>query len=199
MQKALNEAYATAVACFGFNAQLSNEFRLQLVDPTERSPDIRVLYQLPTPKNYRYETNGAYWDIEVVTLDENSPEKYVDDFLLRTKLSSKKSYDRKTIILCFINKKIEGGKIWGEVQKTLSECSHKNDVFLLGSPKPPPDFKYIFARVHPNLDSVNEIDLKEAIQTKYSKSGGTLFMNLPLPNQKTQRDMKPNINPFLDD
>ena len=198
MQKALNEAWVTAIACFGFNAQLHNEFRLQLVSPKEQSPDTRVLYQLPVPKDYKYESNGAYWDIEVVTLDEHSPEKYVDDFLLRTKLASTKSYDHKTIILCFINKKIVGGKVWREVQKELSKIEHKNSVFLLGSPKPPPAFKYVFARVHPSLDSFNEIDLKENIKTKYSKAGGTLFMDLPLAGQRSKRERKPNINPFLD-
>lgn len=199
MQKALNEAWASAIACFGFNILQKNEFRLQLVNPKERSPDIRVLYQLPIPKDYKYESNGAYWDIEVVTLDKNSPEKYVDDFLLRTKLASTKSYDNKTIILCFINKKIEGGKVWREVHMELSKVKHKNNVFLLGSPKPPPEFTYVFARVHPRLDSVIEIDLRNSMIQKYSKAGGTLFTNLPLPGLRPKREMKPKINPFLDD
>lgn len=198
MQKTLDEAWATSIACFGFNQLMNNEFRLRLVDPKEGSPDLKILYQLPIPKNYKYETNGAYWDIEAVTLEENSPEKYVDNFLLRTKLASTRSYDEKTVILCHINKKIEGGKIWREVHKELSKIKHKNNVFLLGSPKPPPEFKFVFARVHPGLDSVIEIDLRESMKTKYKKAGGTLFMNLPLPGQRTSRPMKGQINPFLE-
>lgn len=198
LQKALDEAWAASIACFGFNQLMSNEFRLRLVDPKEGSPDIKVLYQLPVPKNYKYETNAAYWDIEVVTLNNNSPEKYVDDFLLRTKLASTRSYDQKTIVLCYINKTITGGKVWKKVQRELSKVRHKNSVFLLGAPKPPPEYKFLFARVHPSLDSITTFDLQQAMKTRYTKAGGTLFMNLPLPGRRTVRPVKNKINPFIE-
>lgn len=198
IQHALNESLATAIACFGFNKLMGKEFRIQLVDPKERSPDIRVMYETPAPKDSKYDEWANYWDIEVVTLDEHSPEQNVDDFLKRTKFATTKAYDKETIILCYINKDITHGKLWKDINKELAKLAPKNNTFLLGRTHPA-NFTYCLARVHPHLDSLINIDVPEDAKKIYKKPGSTLFINLPLPNQKTTRQARSGINPFLED
>jgi hypothetical protein len=103
MRKAIEESFAVSVMSLGVNQMLDLQLRVQLVDPVERSPDIRAMYELPMPEGSKFEYNMEYWDVEVVMLEEHSSEQ-VDDFLKRTKLASTKSYDKETIILCYINR-----------------------------------------------------------------------------------------------
>jgi hypothetical protein len=197
MSKALNESYATAVACLGFNKLMNKEFRLQLVSPQERSPDIRVSYEVPAPEGSRHDEWLNYWDIEVVTLDEHSSEQDADDFLKRTKFAATKSYDQETIILCYINKDIVHGKLWKHVSAELAKLSPQNSTFLLGRTHPT-EYKYYLARVHPHLDSLIDVNVREDAQKVYKKSGGTLFANFSLPGQRTTREQRAGINPFLE-
>src|SRR3989344_6231741 len=46
-------------------------------------------------------------NLEVVTMNEYSGTDDVIEFLKKTKLSPKKSYDNKTLIVCMVNKKIQ--------------------------------------------------------------------------------------------
>lgn len=197
ISKALNESYAAAVACLGFNKLLGKEFRLQLVSPKEQSPDIRVSFEVAAPADSKYKEFLHYWDIEIVTLDEHSPEQNVDDFLKRTKFAATKSYDKETIILCYINKDIVNGKSWMGISNGLCQLALQNSTFLLGKIHPT-EFRYHLACVHPKLDSPIEIDVKKDAEKPYAKSGGTLFANLPLPGQKTTRKQRAGINPFLE-
>ena len=64
MRDAINESRATAIACFGFNKLLANEFRVQLVSPKERSPDTRVIYEIPAPTDSKYNKWAQYWDMK---------------------------------------------------------------------------------------------------------------------------------------
>lgn len=197
MNKALNESYAAAVACLGFNKLTSKEFRLQLVSPKEQSPDIRVSFEVAAPTDSKYKQFLHYWDVEIVTLDGHSPEQNADDFLKHTKFATTKSYDKETIILCYINKDIVNGKLWKDVSRELAQLTPQNNTFLLGR-NHPSELKYYLARVHPHLDSLIEIDVKKDAEKPYAKSGGTLFANLPLPGQKTTRKQRAGINPFLE-
>lgn len=198
MRDAFNESLATSIACLGFNKLMKAEFRLQLVSPKEQSPDIRVVYEVSAPKGSKYDTQLNYWDIEVVTLDEHSPEQNVDDFLKRTKFAATKAYDKETIILCYINKDIVHGKLWKDVNKELAKLTPKNNTFLLARSHPT-NFTYYLARVHPHFDSLTEIDVSEDMKKAYKKPGGTLFANMPLPNHRTKREQRSGINPFLED
>ncbi|MGH7196382.1 MAG: hypothetical protein ACREGJ_01290 [Candidatus Saccharimonadales bacterium] len=128
MRDAINESRATAIACLGFNKLMDNEFRLQLVDPKQQSPDIRVAYEVPAPEGSKHDEWLNYWDIEIVTLDEHSPEQNVDDFLKRTKFAATKAYDKETIILCYINKDIVHGKLWKDVNKELAKLTPQNNT-----------------------------------------------------------------------
>lgn len=196
--KAINESRAASILCLGINRLQNFELRVQLVNPKEQSPDIRVMYEVATPGNEKFDEKAEYWDIEVVTFEKNSPETQVDDFLKRTKLAAGKSYDNKTIILCLIDKEVTNGKLWKDVHRELVKLRTNNSIFLLGKTRADKAI-YAIARVNPSLDSIIEIDVLEESKKKYRKPGGTLFANLALPNQRTNRKPKSGINPFLDD
>lgn len=199
LAKAINESRAASILCLGINKIQNLELRVQLVnEKNEQSTDIRAMYELPMPESNKFDEKAEYWDIQVVTFEKHSPETQVDDFVKRTKFAAKKGYDRETIILCFIDRNITNGKLWKDVHKELRHLKPKNNTFLLGKTHPTKAI-YAMARVHPYLDSVVEIDVLEEAKKKYRKPGGALFANLALPNQRTSREPRSGINPFLED
>ena len=151
--KILREARAVAIMLLGIEKRQGREYWLQLVDPKEHSPDIRTATHMPETDRWL-----AYQDVEVVTLESHSPED-VDDFLKRTKLSAKKSYDRQTIILCHVDKDIRT-KQWKDISASLAGVEKKNDVYLLGRTDPQA-LKYQLARIHPQLDHIVKFDAME--------------------------------------
>lgn len=199
LRKAISESRAASILCLGINLLHKIELRIQLVDPKkEQSPDVRVMWKTPMPEGSKYREKGQFLDIEVVSFESNSPETQVDDFLKRTKFSVTKSYDPGTIILCFIDRDITNGILWRDVQASLVSLTPRNDTFLIGRTHPS-KMIYQMARVHPQFDSIIKIDVLEEAKKKYVEPEGTLFLNQPLPNQKTNRVLKRGINPFLED
>lgn len=91
----------------------------------------------------------VYQDVEVVTLESHSKED-VDDFLKRTKLSSKKAYQDDTIILCHIDKNTATKK-WSEISAALAGTAKKYDIYPLAR-SDPKEAKYQLARIHPKFD-----------------------------------------------
>lgn len=195
MKKAITESYATSVMALGANQLLDRQLRIQLVDPKERSPDNRLMYEVAMPPGSKHDFNMEYWDVEVVTLEEHSNEQ-VDDFLKRTKLASTKSYDQETIILCYINRDIANGKLWSDVSDELKKLNTPNNIFLIGKIHPTKPI-YQLARVNPTFDSIIEYDVNEEVKKPYDKTGGTLFT--PIPLEKVTRKPRRGINPFLED
>lgn len=195
VHKAIEESFCSSVMALGVNRLLNLQLKVQLVDPKEQSPDIRMMYELPMPESDKFDEKAEYWDVEVVTLGEYSPEQ-VDDFLKKTKLASNKAYDKATIILCYINKNVEKGKLWRDVSAELSKLSSPNNVFLLGRAHPT-EAVYQIARVNPRFDSIIEFSVMEEAKKTYNKPGGTLFTKII--GRKTKRKQRSGINPFLED
>src|SRR3990167_5812505 len=160
-----------------------------------RSPDLRVMYEVPMPESDKFEHKMESWDIEVVTLEGHSSEQ-PDDFIKKTKFKASKSYDAKTAILCYINKDVRNGKLWRDVSTGLQSLSAPNDIFLLGKAYPNKPI-YQIARVNPGFDSVLEFNVMEEAKKKYDKPGCTLFTQIL--GRKTQRKQRSGINPFLED
>jgi hypothetical protein len=195
MRKAIEESFSVSVMALGVNQLLNMQLRVQLVNPQERSPDVRAMYEVPMPESTKYDFKMEYWDVEVVTLEEHSDEE-PDEFIKRTKFAAKKSYDAMTIILCYINKDVKDGKLWRDVSKELQSLKTPNNIFVLDKAHPTKAI-YQVARVNPTFDSILEFDVMEEAKKKYDKSGGTLFTEVL--GRKTEREQKSGINPFLED
>ncbi len=194
-RKAIEESFCSSVMALGVNQLQDLQLRVQLVDPTERSPDTRLMYELPMPESDKFDEKAEYWDVEVVTLGEYSDEQ-PDEFLKRTKLAATKSYDKETVILCYINKNVKGGKLWRDVSSELQLLESPNNVFLLGKAHPT-EAIYQIARVNPTFDSILEFNVMEEAKKKYHKPGGTLFTKVL--GRETNREQRSGINPFLED
>src|SRR3989338_9962447 len=87
------EAFVVAIMLVGMRSILNREFWLQLVGDEFESPDIKTgTFTLPTKTQ---SNDFSIQDVEVVEYNTHSEENLID-FLKRTKLSNKKSYDSLT-------------------------------------------------------------------------------------------------------
>lgn len=156
LRKQINESMSVAIMLIGLNKQHGEDYRLQIVDQSEQTPDVRSMRIVPKDGINILEVH----EIEVVTLEVHSDES-ADDFLKRTKLNSKKSYPSTTTILCHINKNLVGSKSWVEVHEALKDVDTQNDVYVLARIDPI-EQRYQLVKVHPTLEIV-EFDVQEEL------------------------------------
>lgn len=98
--KKVVEAYTVAQMLVGIMAIENHEYWLQVVDDKLGSPDIKTLRKVDS-------TDGKFdsleqIDIEVVEYESHSDHKTIPEFILESKFSNKKSYDKDTVILCYV-------------------------------------------------------------------------------------------------
>ena len=184
--KTIREARIVAIMLLGIEKLYKREYWLRLVDPKESTPDIKTATQVSETDN-----RLAYQDVEVVTLESHSPED-VDDFLKRTKLSAKKNYEERTIILCEINKNTQT-KPWQEISEALAIVDKKYDVYLLGR-NDPVAMKYQLARIYPKLDEIIKFDAMEEAYDTNKKVRDT--MHFILGTQRKEWEEEQNYEPF---
>lgn len=161
--KQMREARSVAIMLLGMIKKQGIFYWIQMVNPKERTPDIRTMRLLKRP-------GKSDWmeleDVEVVTLTEFTDEA-IDVFLKRTKLSAKKVYPAKTTVLCHIDRDIKT-KPWREIHSLLEKVKAKNDTFFLAKVDPERQI-YQLARIHPKLDMLITYDAtKEVVKS----SGG---------------------------
>lgn len=125
--KLAREMFDAAVALLGaYELDSSNKYFMQ-ANAQSSSPDVmsaKQAEQLNEP--ILLELN----QIEIVTMNEYSDTDDVVEFLKRTKLSSKKSYSEKTLIVLVINKKIQINR--REIADSLEKINPKPTIYILG-------------------------------------------------------------------
>lgn len=153
--KQMREARSVALMLFGIIKIQKKPYWMQLVDPKERTPDIRTMRLV----NRLGKSDWCeYQDVEVVTLT-NFTKEASDEFIKRTKLATKKAYPRTTTILCHIDRNIKT-KSWATIHSSLKTSKPRNDVLLLGRTDPTKQI-YQLARVHPRLDMLTIYNVLE--------------------------------------
>lgn len=164
------EAFVTAISLIGIIKMIGREYWMQIVDDSERSPDVRTgCYDRKTKDN-----DFSWQDVEVVTYDSNSSEGLVD-FLLRTKLSSDKAYDELTTILCHINKVAQIPPIQELNQQLLAKNPKiKSPVIILGKVDPEKEI-YRMAQIYPTIDL--DLTFDPIAECKAKKYNGVLVLN----------------------
>jgi len=196
-KKAVKEIAAASIFLLGIIKLTGTQYRLQLVSPSERTPDIRSARVSDTiAPNGRPELD--YQDLEIVTQDSHSDEE-LDDFIKRTKLSPYKAYQEDTIILCHIDKDVTGTMAWADVHKSLVAYSKSNvQVYLLARITPPPTHKYRLCMVYPRLENCIEFDvLEEAVEAAKQNVQGTEIAYI---KKRVTGDIYPvGISPFDDE
>src|SRR3990167_676906 len=160
VKRQVNEGMSAAVMLVGMAKMTGYEYRLQPVNQKEQTPDVRTMRIVETPGEPNW---MEVQEVEVVTLEKNSTEQ-VDNFLKRTKLSSKKAYPPKMVILCHINKNLRNGKSWRDIHQSLKHLGIPNQVYILARIDPL-EHKYQLVEVNPNLGLV-EYDVQQELYSK---------------------------------
>lgn len=194
VRKAINESRATSIWALGNNKVLNMEQLVQMAGPNEQTPDTRVMYRTKGPLPDKEVAWGEYWDVEVVTYEIHSTAP-LDEFLKRTKLATTKSYQPGTIILCYIDKDIEGGRLWRDIHTDLKDVKSDVQVFLIGKTHPTKPI-YTAARVYPTYDAIVRVDVIEEAKRKYANTKGTQIINFPGDEIKVKLPER-GYNPFI--
>src|SRR5260370_7586564 len=192
--KAINESRATCLWVFGTKKIEGNEHLVQMVNPREETtPDTRVFH--PTYKQLKTKVVrwGGYIDVEVVTYNEYSSAP-IDEFLKATKLALGKAYQADTIVLCYIDKNIQGGKLWKDIHRDLQGVKSQLETFLIGKTHPTEPL-YTSAMVHPRYEDIVQFNVLEEARRKYRNNKGVQIVNLPGDQVKIKLPVK-GFNPF---
>ena len=150
--KSAREARAVAILLLGISKQQNQHYVMQV--SREESPDIISLTLIERENKPVY---ALIQEVEVVTLNMHSKDIDVVNFLKRTKLSPKKSYDDKTVILCEIRKKMQL-ESYEIINKKLNKIQAKTDIFLLGKISPNKQI-YQMCQVWRKLNMIYDIDV----------------------------------------
>ena len=141
--KLAREMFVSAVALLGiYELHNDNKYFLQ---PNLQSESPDVVAAKNTERNdapvLLEKTN-----LEIVTMTEHTKTNDVVEFLKETKLSNKKGYDSKTLIVCVVNKKIQINiqKIADDLKKikpksaiyVVGKLHGENDEWTIFSPYP---------------------------------------------------------------
>lgn len=124
-QKA-KEALSVALLLLGMREIYQEHYLMQVSD--DESPDVRSMVlkeQLDKP------VHGYFQEVEVVHFEKHSKAENIVDFLKKTKLSKKKSYDELTIILCHLDRDIYIPS-FKDIHEELKEINPKPQIYLIG-------------------------------------------------------------------
>lgn len=125
--KLAREMFDCAVALLGaYELHPDNKYYLQ-PNLQSDSPDVVAVKQTEVANS---PLTLEITQLEVVTMNEYSSTDNVVEFLKMTKLSKKKSYDNKTLIICVINKKIQVNR--SEIANELKKINPQSTIYVLG-------------------------------------------------------------------
>ncbi len=113
--------------------------------------------------------------MEIVTMNEHAETKNVAEFLLETKLSSKKSYEDSTIIVCSVNLNIELNS--RKIAEELKKFNPKHTVYILGKVEGGEDIWTIFSP-WPRLTKLITFSLSETLKSYHLPDSLSLHRGL---------------------
>ncbi len=159
LPKKAEEMWATAVMIVGMQEIENRRYWLQPVSDSEGSPDVRTITRHEREDDRA--RDYSYQDVEVVTYTSASHGVSLPQFLLDTKLSSKKAYDPLTTILIWVKDgtRCPPGAEWN---KTLREVASSTPVLLLGRAHPTEPI-YTLIQVRPAFTTLIEFNLPETL------------------------------------
>jgi hypothetical protein len=188
--KLAREMFDGAVALLGaYNLHPSNKYYMQ-PNLQSGSPDVVAVKQTET------ENNPILLEItqlEIVTMNEFSDTDDVVEFLKKTKLSSKKSYSDKTLIVCVINKKIQVDR--AQIAKGLEIIKPKSTIYVLGKFRESEDKWAIFSP-HPRPTQFVVYSLSETMK-KYQLPS-PMKLHLGMTRRVTYEKTQPELTTVYD-
>lgn len=176
--KEMDEAFIVAQFILGMRKRHDVELFLQIVDPKEQAPDIRIMTNVKVEDMFKIQVVHL---TEVVTHEVHSPEG-VAEFLLRTKLNDRKIYQDTTTIICWIAKESEM-ESFTEITRKLNKVKKNIQVFLMYVVSIDPCV-FRISLVYPGLKHVVEFNPHEEVKVPYSKSVVRIFKSISMETKK---------------
>jgi hypothetical protein len=179
-----DELLVSAIALLGIQEDESEKYWMQAVSDDEGTPDVRTGRWLP-----QIGSGARHWeyqDIEFVSFVPADGED-IPTFLHRTKLSRKKAYDDKTIILCHITRPIHVPS-WPAITEALRNIPRKSPIIVIGRTHPERK-DYVLIQIHPQFKRIAAYNLDEILK-KEDRRGvlrlhrGSKPMNESRPNEE---------------
>ncbi len=202
--KKAREMFSVAIALFGAYelAPGENEYYMQ-VNRQSPSPDIMVAV-----RNKREDgtIELAMIQIEMVEMEDHAGTDDIVEFLLRTKLSSKKGYSHKMMIVCFINRRIPVNR--QEIHERLKQTAPKSHIYVCGRPVDGTMGEFMIFSPYPDLTkalfyNINETAKKYQLKSPVTFSLGSqdtviptgrtiidIYQALGLDRKKIEKKMK---------
>lgn len=177
--KKAREMFSAAVALFGaYELSPENKYYLQ-INNQGSSPDVMAATRT------KMEDGSillAMNQIEVVEMEEHANTDDIVQFLLNTKLSSRKAYSNKMMILCFVNRVISIKH--REVHERLKQISPKSTIYICGRPINGPMGNFIIFSPYPILTepityNINETAKKYTLKPRVMLSLGKADTMVP--------------------
>lgn len=206
--KKAREMFSAAIALFGaYELAPENKYYLQ-INNQGTSPDVMTAKRMKLP-------DGTVLlemiQIEVVEMEEHAKTDDVVDFLLNTKLSPKKGYSNKMMIVCFINRVVPIRH--KKIHERLKHVSPKSTIYICGRPLNAPMGTFVIFSPYPMLTkpvtyNINETAKKYSLKPRLMATFGlgdtmvptgsetvNVYQALGLDQQKIYGKFKPKNNP----
>lgn len=163
------EMNAVAIMLTGLQLLQKRKYWMQLVGDNEGSPDVRTGTFVPPTKTAA--DDFSLQDVEVVTYGKYSPESFLN-FLKGTKLSTKKSYDSQTMILCVVQRDVLIPP-FEKCKSAIQQMSVNCPVMIVGQTSKDED-KYKIAQIYPEI----ELELEFVLGKTLKENAHTGVLNL---------------------
>lgn len=125
--KLAREMFSAAVSLLGaFELHNDNKYYMQ-PNLQSSSPDV-VAAKRTNIKSFKVLLEVT--NLEIVDMNDFSATNDISEFLSKTKLSPRKSYDNRTLIVCVVNKKIKMNA--DEIAKGIVPLAPKSTIYILG-------------------------------------------------------------------
>lgn len=155
--KKAREMFVSAVALLGaYELSEENIYFLQINNQSE-SPDVMAAKQTERP-------NGPILlelaQMEVVEFEEHFPSNDLIDFLKKTKLSPKKVYGDKTLIVCMVNRFLPLNHI--DIGERIKSLNPKSSIYIIGRSQGDDPAKFVIFSPYPKLTKPIKYDVYES-------------------------------------
>lgn len=161
--KPAREMFTAAVALLGaYELDSSNKYCMQL-NKQSASPDVMAAKQ--TQQGQGLPILLEMIQMEIVEFEDHFPSDDLIDFLTATKLSPKKSYTDKTMIVCLINKTIQVNH--REIYERLNCQKVRTTIYIVGRSEATDPAHFILFCAYPSLTIPLHYQVFETAQ-KYS-------------------------------
>lgn len=156
--KLAREMFDGAVALLGaYNLHPDNKYYMQ-PNLQSDSPDVVAVKQTEIVNS---PILLEITKLEIVRMNDYSPTNDVVEFLKNTKLSPKKAYDNKTLIVCVLDKKIQVNR--RKIAKELEKVKPKPTIYILGKFRGNND-KWVIFSPYPNPTKAVFYSLSETMK-----------------------------------